>query len=110
MHADETDQAEKNDYGLREPILATFPCNMPQGKDLSKMNFQIYQQERTQDYQKKVKRVIKAERKNVVYTASNFTQNVNERDQGCDYYIGVISSKSDEKLHLMKIQAPYQFV
>ena len=73
------------------------------------MQFQIYQQEKTQKYQKKNKRVIKANRKNVAYTATNFAQNVNEREQGCDYYLGVISSKNPEKLHMVQVQTPYQF-
>lgn len=32
-----------SDFGLREPILASFPNSMPQSDNLSKMNFTISQ-------------------------------------------------------------------
>lgn len=44
----------------------------------------------------------------MTYTATNFAQGVGERDQACDYYLGVISSsKGDDKVYMVPVGAPY---
>ena len=57
---------------LAEPILASFPENIPKNEQLKKMKFNIYQQEKKSQYQTKNRRVIKSHRKNIKYTAENF--------------------------------------
>jgi hypothetical protein len=88
---------------LAEPILASFPDNMPQGDQLKKMKFSIYQQEKKSQFQTKNKRVIKSQRKNIKYTAENFGQSDIQ-----DYYLGVISTKH-EKVYMVPVATPYQF-
>ena len=89
---------------LAEPILASFPENMPKADTLKQMKFSIFQQEKKSQYQTKNRRVIKSERKNVKYTAENFGTNDIQ-----DYYLGVISSKHEGKVYCMPVSTPYQF-
>lgn len=59
---------------------------------------------------KRKRRVLKAESKNIRYTATSNSLNVAERNQGLDYYIGVISGKDDTtKVYTMPVDFPYQF-
>ena len=89
---------------LAEPILASFPENIPQSHTLKKMKFSIFQQEKKSQYQTKNRRVIKSQRKNIKYTAENFGgQDVN------DYYLGVISNKHEGKVYMAQVTTPYQF-
>jgi hypothetical protein len=56
------------------------------------------------------KRVIKAQSKNVSYTASSQAINSSERNQCLDYYIGVASHKDGEtKVYTVPVSCPYQF-
>lgn len=57
---------------------------------------------------KKKKRVLKAESKNIEYTASTTSRNASDRNQGMDYYIGVVSGKDDAtRVYTMPINCPY---
>ena len=70
----------KNPLNLNEPILASFKERIPPADQLKKMRFTIYQQEKKSEFQTKNRRVIKSNRKNVSYAASNFENKVAEKD------------------------------
>lgn len=78
---------------------------------LDKMEFKLYEHPDSKDKpNKKKKRVLKAESKNIRYTATSNGINVAERNQGLDYYIGVVSHKDDTtKIYTMPVDFPFQF-
>lgn len=60
--------------------------------------------------EKKKKRVLKAESKNVRYTASSTSLNASDRNQGMDFYIGVVSQKEEAtRIYTMPLSCPFQF-
>lgn len=91
------------------PILASFPQKMP--ANINKMQFSMYEHpDSVNRPNNKKKRVIKARAKNISYTASSIAQNVAERNQCMDYYIGVVSTKDDNsKIYTLPVNCPYQF-
>jgi hypothetical protein len=97
------DTKAEDENMLTEPILASFPEKMPAADQLRKMKFNIFQQEKKSEFQTKNRRVIKAERKNIKYTAENFGSHDLQ-----DYYLGVISSKHEGKVYMVPV-SPYQF-
>ena len=95
---------------LAEPILVSFPGNTPTAENLQRMKFNIYQRQKNgKPNANKNKRVIKSERKNIEYTANNFSEGVTERNQVSDYYLGVISSKHEDKVYMAPVNTRYQF-
>lgn len=72
---------------ITEPILASFPSNLPKSEVLSRMNFNIYQLDKTSSKKKTVRRVIKAEYKGIKYEAKSYTAEMGEKDQASDYYV-----------------------
>ena len=106
---DTQDTKESNALNLNEPILASFQERIPPADSLKKMRFTIYQQDLKSEFQSKNRRVIKSSRKNVNYTASNFANKVADKDQSCDYYLGVISDKHDGKVFMVPVATSYQF-
>ena len=60
--------------------------------------------------EKKKKRVLKAQSKNIKYVASSNGPNTSERNQAMDFYVGVLSDKDGaSKVYTMPITCPYQF-
>lgn len=93
---------------LAEPILVSFPDNIPTEENLQKMKFSIYQQQKNgKQNTNKNKRVIKSERKNIEYRANNFSKGATERNQVSDYYLGVISSKHEDKVYMVPVGTRY---
>jgi A49-like RNA polymerase I associated factor len=89
---------------LTEPILASFPCNLPTGDILKKIPFNLYQSEKPS--KKGVRRVIKAEHKGIKYEAKSYSAEMCERDQASDYYVAVFDSK-DNKAYTIPIKGAY---
>ena len=78
-----TDFEETSDVpnpSISEPILASFPSNLPSAKVLQKMNFNVYQMDKAIGKKKTVRRVIKAEHKGIKYEAKNYAGQMNEKD------------------------------
>lgn len=75
------------------------------------MEFRMYEHPDSKNRQmKKKKRVLKAESKNIKYIATSNGMNVADRNQGMDYYLGVVSHKDDNtKVYTMPVDFPYQF-
>ena len=105
----EEDGHDENDVSYLKPILASFPQKIP--ANLNEMNFRLLENPDSKEKpESKKKRVIKANGKNVKYTASSFGMNVADRNQCLDYYVGVISNKDDvSKVYTMQVACPYQF-
>ena len=99
---------------LVEPILASFPSNMPSTEAFKEMQFTIYQQQskdsgfKSSATKKKNRRVIKAQRKGVKYEAKSYLHDANTKDQASDYYMGVFNSE-DNKVYMIPVTNPYQF-
>ena len=93
---------------ITEPILASFPSNLPSEKALSKMHFNVYQLEKNIAKKKSVRRVIKAQFKGINYEAKSYSADMGDKDQASDYYVSVFDSK-DNKAYTIPIKAAYQF-
>lgn len=101
---------------ITEPILASFPQNLPPAHILRKMHFNIYQQEKnaqaktTTDPNKKkaVRRVIKAEHKGIRYEAKAHTSEAQSRDQASDYFLALFDPK-DNKSYCIPLSSAFQF-
>lgn len=116
MKEGETPQGQSEEESLypqlHGAILATFPENQPSSAELEEMNFVIHEQDKKFQYQTRNKRVIKCQRKGIKYVATNFQQNVSDRNQACDYYLGVMPSKAskhENSVYVIPIQEPFQF-
>jgi hypothetical protein len=95
---------------LAEPVLVSFPANIPTEDNMQKMKFNIYQLPKNgKPNTNKNKRVVKSERKNIEYTANNFSKGVAESNQGSDYYLGVMSAKHEDKVYMVPVRTRYQF-
>lgn len=95
---------------LHQPILASFPQKLPQ--NIQDLDFTIYQHESSSHANaSKKKRVIKARNKNIQYIASTTGHSVVDRNQGMDYYLGVISQKNDQQIvYTVPVTTKFQFV
>ncbi len=93
---------------ITEPILASFPNNLPKSQVLSKMNFNIYQLDKTTSKKKTVRRVIKAEHKGIKYEAKSYSAEMGEKDQASDYYV-CIFDPNDNRAYTVPVKAAYQF-
>ena len=91
---------------ITEPILASFPSNLPTGHALKKMAFNVFQSEKPS--KKGVRRVVKAEYKGIKYEAKNYSSEIQDKDQASDYYVAVFDSK-DNKAYTIPIKGAYQF-
>ena len=104
----DTKQDSEANNLLAEPILVSFPGNIPTQENLQRMKFSIHQQSKNgKSNANKNKRVIKSERKNIEYTATNFSKGVTERNQVSDYYLGVISAKHEDKVYMVPVNTRY---
>ena len=108
-----TSDKEYNDgLILTEPILASFPNNLPPQEVLKKMQFNAFQYESNQKGKepKLKRRLIKAELKGsgVKYQAKNHVHDANPKDQASDYYVGVFN-KDENKVYLIPVNGCYQF-
>ena len=95
---------------LHQPILASFPQKLPH--NIQDLDFTVYQHQSTANQNaSKKKRVIKARSKNIQYIASSTGLSVVDRNQGMDYYLGVVSSKNDKQtVYTIPVGAKFQFV
>ncbi|CDW75122.1 UNKNOWN [Stylonychia lemnae] len=107
------DKEHQDGTFLTEPIIASFPNNMPSAQQLQRLQFNILQQEsKTSLVSKQKRRLIKADFKNanggVRYSAKNFGHDINTKDQASDYYLGVFSAE-DNKVIMLPVTSCYQF-
>ena len=95
--------------GLQQPVLVSFPQNIPPSKQLSKMKFNLYEEDKqTQSQSMRVrKRVLKSAYKTLKYEASSLHADIKQRTQTSDYYIGVFDSAKN-KCYALPIDAAYQ--
>eukprot|EP00347_Sterkiella_histriomuscorum_P023078 403336035 len=110
------DHADSN--FLTEPIIASFPNNMPSGQHLQKLTFAAFQQEKDNQgkQQNRLKRrLIKAEYKQgsqaaggVRYQGKNHGHDINPKDQASDYYMGVFVPE-ENRVFMVPVSTCYQF-
>lgn len=97
--------------GLDQPVLVSFPHNMPPPAQLSQMKFNLYQEVRdpskTTAQQRVKKRVLKSAYKALKYESSSMQADIKDKAQASDYYIGVYDSVKN-KCYALPIDAAYQ--
>jgi uncharacterized UPF0160 family protein len=101
---------------ITEPILTSFPANMPSAAAIKKMKFNVFQQERQiplshqqKDAKRKtLKRIVKAEYKGIKYEAKSHASEAVGHLQASDYYIGLFDTVKNQ-VHAIKIDSALQF-
>ena len=104
-NGDPSDDPQLNP-NITEPILASFPSNLPSGPALKKMSINLFQSEKPS--KKGVRRVIKAEHKGIKYEAKSYSAEIQEKDQASDYYVAIFDAK-DNKAYTIPIKGAYQY-
>lgn len=89
---------------ISEPLLASFPANMPSAKALSKMQFNVFQQQS----KKAPKRIVKAEYKGIKYEAKSYQGHAAGKDQASDYYLTLFDPDKNVA-YALKVSSALQF-
>jgi hypothetical protein len=87
---------------LTEPVVCSFPSNVP--PSLDKMNFNIYEQQQSTTTKK---RILKSQSKQIKFQSASFSAETKSKAQGSAYYIGVFDQSKD-KCYLLPVSTAYQ--
>ena len=94
---------------LEEPVLVSFPYNMPAPTQLKQMKFNLYEEQRqgAASGTRLRKRVLKSQYKQVLkYEASSLHADIRPKNQTSDYYLGVFDTTKN-KCYALPIDAAY---
>lgn len=93
---------------LEEPVLVSFPYNMPPASQLAQMKFNLYEELKQSTAAPRLrKRVLKSAYKALKYEASSLNADIKPKSQTSDYYIGVMDTTKN-KCYALPIEAAYQ--